>query len=195
VCSAQQDESLFARARDGDELAFQTLWQRCARLVRSIAMRVVPESEADDVVQEVALAVWRGLGGFRGECRIETWAGKIAAQKSLDWLRRRKRVWLLSQALEECKADHSLERFLESRESGPEVDRFREQVRDIVGGELASLPDEQRLALWLSAAQELTEKEIATLTGWPLGTVRSRVQRAKRRLKGSAILGRIGRGL
>lgn len=199
VEGGKSNDPLIKRAQGGDERALEALWGRFCGSVRAIASRMVPPSEVENVIQEVFIAVWKGLQGFRGDCQFGTWVRKITVNKSLECLRLRQRAGrtcLFAELVGEGIADQPFEDFLQAscpQADSPEVELLRREIREIVGNELKTLPREHQMALWMSAAEEMTESEIGTLTGWPLGTVRSRIQRARKKLRQSEILSKIGR--
>jgi RNA polymerase sigma-70 factor (ECF subfamily) len=196
------EEILVSRARDGDEGSLDELWQKHARLIAGITRRLrIPPREVEDVLQEVFIDVWRGLRTFRGESRFSTWVGKIAVRRCLMYRRKKGRSsWLLlfSELIKEGIAAGEFEDALQSsypEELYPHRAVLRRELEEIVDHELENIPEKHRLAVWLHAANDMTDREIAELTGWPLGTVRSRIRRAVNKLKGNRILKRIVRGL
>lgn len=150
--------------------AFEALVRRHAPAVHRLAANTVGPGAADDVVQEVFIAVHRGLAGFRGEAQFSTWLHRItlnACHRAL-----RARTTLPLEDAPEPASPHSPAR------SGEQAD-----VRERLAAALARLPREQREALSLRELSGLDYAEIAAVTGAELGTVKSRINRARAALR------------
>jgi RNA polymerase sigma factor (sigma-70 family) len=170
--SGPADEAIVRRIVDGDQRALGELYDRYGRPAYSLARRIcADEGLAEDVVQEVFLAFWRDPSRFdaaRGS--FSTWLLTLVHHKSVDAVRResavRRRTVPASDDGEEWSAL-----------PGPGADQaalgqvVAGQVRDALG----RLPLEQRQALALAYYGGYTQREVATLTGVPLGTVKSRM--------------------
>lgn len=134
----------------------------CAALVRE-------PSEVDDVVQEVLLAVYRGLPTFRGHARLMTWVRRITIRVALRHHERRRRQ----------RTDTLSAELASSRDADPvETDQLRARLLDA----LRQLPAPQRTVLALAVIEGLPRAEIAQVLGIPSGTVWSRLHIARRRL-------------
>ncbi len=161
------------RIREGDEAAFAALYDRYARQVFSLALGILRELEAaEDVTQEVFLALWRGAARFdprRGT--PEAWILTLAHHKSVDALRRRK----IRRA--EPLSDSAV---------GPE-DPMEEALRALqsaqVRAALEALPPTQREILALAYYGGLTQRDIARRLALPLGTVKTRMRDGLLRLR------------
>ena len=174
------DEVLVRRIVDGDQVALGTLYDRYSRPAYSLARRIcADEGLAEDVVQEVFLAFWRNPERFdtaRGA--FGSWLLTLVHHKSVDAVRResaiRRRTVPAAEDGEEWSAP-----------PGPGADQaalgavVAGQVRDALG----KLPDEQRQALTLAYYGGYTQREVATITGVPLGTVKSRMFTGVQRLR------------
>lgn len=175
------DESIVRRVVEGDQRALGELYDRFGRPAFSLARRIcADEGLAEDVVQEVFLAFWRDPSRYdsaRGS--FATWLLTLVHHKSVDAVRResaiRRRTVPASEDGEEWSAP-----------PGPGADQaalgavVAGQVRDALGG----LPAEQRQALALAYYGGYTQREVAALTGVPLGTVKSRMFTGVQRLRG-----------
>lgn len=181
--AAEVDPDLAAmeQARAGDNGAFEALVLRYqARIVNYASAMVHDAGAAEDVAQETFVRAWRGLGRFRGESTFKTWLYRIAtnvARTHLDRRGRRARI-----------ADRSLDDEAEPLQAGdvpsPAPDAETSLVRrEAIDRALSELPDELRQALVLRDVEGLDYKEIAGVTGAPIGTVESRIFRARRRLR------------
>ena len=175
------DRAAVEDARAGDGGAFEALVLRYqARIVNYAAAMVHDAGAAEDVAQETFVRAWRGLGRFRGESAFKTWLYRIATNVARTHLDRRGRQARI--------ADRSLDDEAEPLQAGdvpsPAPDAETSLVRrEEIDRALAELPDELRVALILRDVEGLDYKEIAGVTGAPIGTVESRIFRARRRLR------------
>jgi len=176
------DPELLRRAQNGDEAAFGSLmrahYEPIFRLVYSIVRN---EHDARDVCQEVWLAVWKQLPGFRGEAKFTTWLHPIAVRRSVDHLRKRRRWY--DRFLPFSNGDDSVASVpepvtTEDARSQSEGNERAERLKRV----LDSLPPKHRAVLALREVQGLSYEEIARATGIPSGTVMSRLYHARRLL-------------
>ena len=156
---------LLVQARDGDRLALAAAIRLSQAEVWRVAAHLVGQSEADDVTQDVFLRAWRALPSFRAESSGRTWLLSIARRACADAIRRRSRWRKLTARL------HS-----ESAMPGPEgnVDELHG-----LGDLLTRLPPAQREAFVLTQISGCSYAEAAELCGVEIGTIRSRVARAR----------------
>lgn len=178
---AVSDEDLVEQVCDGREGALRQLYDRYARRAYSLARRVcVDTGMAEDVVQEVFVAFWRAPERFDPERgRFGTWLLTLVHHKSVDAVRRETASCRRTVPVSMDEEDWSMP-------PGPGADD--DALRAVAGGQvraaLGELPGEQRVALALSYFAGHTQREIAVLTGVPLGTVKSRMSVGVRRLRG-----------
>lgn len=175
------DVQLVERARAGDLDAFNALVDLYQRQVYSLCLRMLGTREAaEDAAQEAFLSAYRRLGDFRGG-QFRSWLLRIATNVSIDELRRLKR-----------HAATPLERDIEGEtvtieaadpKAGPEELALGAELRASLERALATLPPEQRAAVVLADVQGLTYEEVAGILGCSLGTVKSRIFRARERLR------------
>jgi RNA polymerase sigma factor (sigma-70 family) len=175
--AALEDAALLTAVGTGDEGALETLYGRYGGTCFALARRILDDNQlAEDVVQQVFTALWKGSGFDIRRGAVSTWLMSVTHHKSIDVLRReapRRRRLASEQAL------------LEVAVAGPGPDeqawlRMRaERTRDA----LKTLPPEQRELLLLAYYGGYTQTEIANLTGLPLGTVKSRTLSAMRKLR------------
>ena len=162
-------EELVRAAAAGDQDAFAQLVRLYENKVYSLALRMCGE-DAADVAQEAFLAAWRGLPSFRGEAGFATWLYRLTANAAIDHLRRtRRQRGALS--LEDGPLG------LDAADSGPGPQEAAE------GAGLARLSDDHRQVLVLRELQELSYEEIARMLDIDLGTVKSRISRARSALR------------
>lgn len=186
--SEDDDQRLAARARGGDLRAFEALVRRYERWVFTLALRLVGErSEAEDMAQEIFLKAYAGLAGFRGAARFSTWLYAIATHHCLNHLaaRRRRAHLEISPEAPGGSQDQSPSAVERAADGGPGPDALLEQreIQQAVRAALALLSDEHRVILLLREIQGLTYEEIAETLGLEMGTVRSRLYRARQELR------------
>lgn len=179
----EADRLLVDRAVKGDVGAFDALVTGYADRVFGVAYRILGDrAEAEDLAQEVFVALFHSLATFRGESRLSTWIYRITKNRCLNrlkFLKRRRfgvnadvddpalRERLVDPATEARGAQHS-DRLLEGKDTAAFVQRF-----------LDDLPEEQRTLIVLRDLEDLSYDEITEITGLPLGTVKSRLHRAR----------------
>lgn len=173
------DELLLKRAQEGDSDAFTQLMTPLEGLVWRVCWHYTGEKEAaSDCGQEAMLRIWRNLKSYRGECAFESWVYRICANCCLDALRKKKRE--KTDSIEPMK-----EQGFDPPDEGPgteeQVVRKDEQAR--LRACIAALPEEQRDALVLTQLEGRSYEEAARLLGVGEGTVKSRVNRARTRLR------------
>lgn len=172
------NELLLRKARKGDPQAFEELITPCERMVWRVCWHYLGNREdAEDAAQEVMLRAWRAIGGFRGECSVETWLYRICAGVCTDALRKRKLRRVPS-------VDAMCEAGFEVVDSAPTPDEAAVQAerRTSVRTALEALPEDMRTALIMSAVEGRSYEEIAQITGTRMGTVKSRIGRAREKL-------------
>ncbi len=170
------DEELMRRLADGDQNALTVLHRRHAATVFNISAQTVGRGAAEEICQDVFLAVWRNASAFdpeRGAFR--PWVLRIAHLRVLNELRRRGRRPQTTTAPDE----------LAVADRGPAVDEmaWRNFQRAALQSAVATLPMEQRQALSLAFFGELTHEQVADFLGVPLGTAKTRIRAGLRRLR------------
>ena len=160
------EQDILRRAQQGDSEAFRLLVEAYQTQVYRLALRMCGEAAADDVTQEAFLAAWRALPEFRGTCRFSTWL--------YDWLRREKR---------HRGMDDVTELELPDDGPGPQDQAEQAEAQQAVRRALGQLSEEHRQVLLLRYMQELDYAEIAAALEISEGTVKSRISRAKMRLR------------
>ena len=138
--------------------------------------------DAQDAAQEAFLNAWRGLASFQGDSSFSTWLYRLASNACIDLLRKRKR----RQERENfCSLDDEEAGWLEPAApgAGPEEELERKERRQALERELRALPDHQREILVMREVSGLSYQEIGELLSLDLGTVKSRLARARLALK------------
>ena len=173
------DELLLRRAQNGDPDAFGQLMEPLEQLIWRVCWHYTGNREAaEDCGQEAMIRVWRNLANYRGECALESWVYRIAANCCMDWLRKKKRDKSVSmEPLREQGFDPA------DTSPGTEEQVAAKDERQRLREAIAQLPDDQREALILTQLEKIPYEEAAQSLGISEGTVKSRVNRAKARLK------------
>ncbi len=173
------DELLLRRAQNGDPEAFGQLMEPLEQLVWRVCWHYTGNREAaEDCGQEAMIRIWRNLANYRGECALESWVYRIAANCCMDWLRKKKRDKSVSmEPLREQGFDPA------DPSPGTEEQAVAKDERQRLREAIARLPDDQREALILTQLEKVPYEEAAQALGVSEGTIKSRVNRAKARLK------------
>jgi len=177
------EPALIESARKGDLDAFNTLVVAYQHQVFNLAFRIMgDEAAAADATQEAFISAYKHMGTFRGES-FKSWIYRIVTNACYDELRRRKRRPAVSLNELTDERDTEIEYDIPDQAPTPE-DRVeqRELARAIQAG-IDTLPPDQRITLVLSDVQGLSYEEIALVTGAHLGTVKSRLSRARAKLR------------
>lgn len=172
-------EELVRAAAAGDSSAFEQLVRLYENKVYALTLRMCGNPEdAGDAAQEAFLSAWRGLPSFRGESGFATWLYRLASNAAVDQLRRGKRQ------RDETSLDAG-EQPLSLPDTGPGPQDAAEgaELREAVAAGLRELSEDHRQILLLREYQELSYDEIAAVLMIDLGTVKSRISRARRALR------------
>jgi len=173
------DQQLVVRVQKGDKAAFDLLVRKYQHRIAKLVSRYVHDrAEVEDVTQEAFIKAYRAIKGFRGESAFYTWLYRIAINTAKNYLvslgRRPPSTDIESEEAEVSEAGAGLrdattpERHLLADEIGRTVERV-----------LAAMPDDLRTAITLREIEGLSYEEIAEVMDCPIGTVRSRIFRAR----------------
>ena len=177
------DRELVARAGAGDQEAFEQLVRDNQNRVYSLAVRLVGDrEEAADLAQEAFLKAWQGLSSFQGESSFATWIYRLTTNVCIDYLRRKKRRQEVEPAVSLDDEDSG---WAEPADAGQDPQRKLEEAersRALSRG-LERLPEHQRQVLVMRELSGLSYQEIGAATGLDLGTVKSRIARARLALR------------
>jgi len=177
------DSSLVRRYLDGERFAFQELVERYQeRLLNFIYRTIGDRDRAEDLVQETFVRVYRHLHRFDQTKKFSTWAYTIASNLAKNELRNRSRTPLvLFQAMRKSwDADHRPLEFEDSTYAPDDLFRKR-NLRATVEAAVSELPEHHRVVFVLREMEGKTYEEISEITGVTLGTVKSRLNRARNR--------------
>lgn len=172
------DEELLRRIEHGDEMAVGEIYDRYQALVYGLAMRIVADQHtAQDVLQETFLGVWRAASSFEsGRASARTWILAVARHRAIDALRRRKAPTF---QLPDTNLPHP--RSLVVPDVWPEIELALDAHR--VRLALGEIPELQRQVLELAYFGGLSQSQIASVTGTPIGTVKGRARSGLRHLR------------
>ena len=166
------DSTLLSMVGQGDESALESIFRRFSGPVYSVALRVLHDTgQAEDVMQEIFLQLWRAPQAFvQGRGSLGAWLVVVARNRAIDVLRRRKPTDSVDDVVLASPVNVADE---------AERNTMMGKVREI----LAGLPAEQRHSLEMAYFEGLSHTEIASRTGDPLGTVKTRIRLAMMSLR------------
>ncbi|MFO7850896.1 MAG: RNA polymerase sigma factor [Bacteroidota bacterium] len=172
------DLDLVSRIVDGDNRAFQEIIRRYENMVaRTVKGMLGDIQQADDVGQDTFIRLYKSLRDFRGDSKLSTYIQRIAINQSLNEIRRKKRF--LSLFFQSDDKEDMTEIDLESGD-----DEKTKDIKDYVNMAISKLEPDFRSVVILRAIQGYSTKETAEILDLPIGTVLSRLSRAKEQLKG-----------
>jgi RNA polymerase sigma-70 factor (ECF subfamily) len=174
------DQQLVERAQRGDKRAFEMLVMKYQRKLGRLLSRLVRDpAEVEDVTQEAFIKAYRALPGFRGDSAFYTWLYRIAINTAKNYL-----VAMGRRAPTSTSFDHEEAESFEDAEglrnsSTPEDELIGKQIANTVNRAMEALPEDLRTAITLREIEGLSYEEIANVMNCPIGTVRSRIFRAR----------------
>lgn len=173
------DSALVERVQQGDKRAFDLLVRKYQHKVIGLVSRYVKNyAECEDIAQEAFIRAWRAIGSFRGESAFYTWLYKIAVNTAKNHLvAMGRRPPTDDIAIDDAVFVPGADRMQES--ATPERELMRQEIEQTVFSTVQSLPEELRTAITLREVDGLSYEEIAAAMGCPIGTVRSRIFRAR----------------
>ena len=176
---SELDQALVERVKNGDKRAFDLLVRKYQHKIVSVVTRYVSDwSEAQDVAQEAFIRAYRAMGAFRGDSAFYTWIYKIAINTAKNYLVSRGRRPPIGDIAIEDAVQMDGASQLRDRAT-PERELLRQEIEQTVFGAVEDLPEELRTAITLREVDGLSYEEIAEAMGCPIGTVRSRIFRAR----------------
>ncbi len=173
------DNELVKRVQAGDKAAFDLLVLKYQHRVVNLVSRMIRDPmEVEDVAQEAFIKAYRGLSRFRGDSAFYTWLYRIAVNTAKNYLTSRQRkASMMGVDAQEAEQYDGAE--LLQEHDTPEALMVSEEVRESVHNSIEALPDELKTAISLREFEGLSYEEIAEVMACPIGTVRSRIFRAR----------------
>jgi RNA polymerase sigma-70 factor (ECF subfamily) len=173
------DNELVARVQQGDKAAFDVLVQKYQQKVINLVSRYVSDaSECQDVAQEAFIKAYRALGGFRGDSQFYTWLYRIAANTAKNHLATRSRK-SPQRSVDVDDAEHYSGNSRLKDYATPENLLLTDEIKRTVFGAIEALPEDLKSAITLREVEGLSYEDIAQVMDCPIGTVRSRIFRAR----------------
>ncbi|MDP9142502.1 MAG: RNA polymerase sigma factor RpoE [Pseudomonadota bacterium] len=176
--SESTDIQLVERAQAGDERAFELLVRKYQYKIIQLVSRLVGDADAPDVAQETFIRAWRALPGFRGQSAFYTWLYRIGINTAKNTLVSRSRR-PADQDIDMADAELFGHTEHLSDIATPEAELLTEEIKQCVTDTIMSLPPDLRQAITLREFEGLSYEEIAEVMDCPIGTVRSRIFRAR----------------
>jgi len=173
------DQSLVERVQQGDKRAFDLLVLKYQHKIIKLVMRYVRDpAEAQDVSQEAFIKAYRALPRFRGDSAFYTWLYRIAINTAKNHLVSASRKPMAYDLDLQDPEQQTVHEALRDQDS-PEGVALRDELQETVEAAIADLPEELRTAITLREVEGLSYEEIAQAMDCPVGTVRSRIFRAR----------------
>ena len=178
------DQALVERVQGGDKAAFDILVQKYQSKIIQLAYRYVhDQDEAMDVAQEAFIKAYKALGRFRGDSAFYTWIYRIAINTAKNYLvassRRPPRADIDAVDAEQYDSASGLKEY-----ATPERMLLKDEIKETIAGAIENLPDDLRTAITLRELEGMSYEEIAQAMECPIGTVRSRIFRARDAIDG-----------
>ncbi|MFV0371589.1 MAG: RNA polymerase sigma factor RpoE [Azonexus sp.] len=174
------DQALVERAQGGDQKAFDQLVGKYQRKLERLLSRYVRDAaEVEDVAQEAFIKAYRALPGFRGDSAFYTWLYRIGINTAKNYLVAQGRRAPTSTGFDAEEAEGFDDAALLRDINTPESLLMTKQIGDTVNAAMEALPEELRRAIMLREIEGLSYEEIAETMNCPIGTVRSRIFRAR----------------
>lgn len=179
-----EEQLLIVAAQKGDQTAFEQLILQYEATVYDISYKMVKnETDAYDIAQEVLIKIWKQIPKFKGQCKFSTWVYRITYNQCLDSLRKqkRKREISLFRPKEEKEDLYIIEEIDENECVEKQI--LQKEYQKVIQEALLEIKEEYRLVLILRDMKGYSYEEIATIAQLSLGTVKSRINRARAALK------------
>ncbi len=175
------EKLLIKQAASGDQDAFAQLVEAYQKSVYNLCLRMVSNpTDAEDLAQEAFVKAWRGLQSYKFESAFSTWLYRLTGNVCIDFLRQQKRRSVISLTASEEDAP---ELDIPDPEPLPEEQVLHREKQQAVADAMAKLQDSERLILTLRVVEELSYEQIAEAMDIKIGTVKSRIARARERLR------------
>lgn len=176
----EADQQLVERAQRGDKHAFELLVHKYQRKLARLLSRFIRDpAEIEDVTQEAFIKAYRALPSFRGDSAFYTWLYRIGINTAKNFLVAQGRRAPTTTAVDSEEAESFEESDLLKDVNTPEAELLTKEIAQTVNEAMSSLPEDLRQAIALREIEGLSYEEIAEIMNCPIGTVRSRIFRAR----------------
>ena len=177
------EAEIIKRVQDGDQGAFKELVDSFKDMVFKVCYNFLRNTEeAEDITQEVFLTVYKNINRFKEKARLSTWIYRIAVNKSLNFIRKNRRVKIFSFFKKDKNSEDERETDLASPKTADEP-LLSDERSMIIKRALGALPDNQRTSFTLHNIEGFTYEEIAGIMECSVSAVESRIHRAKTKLR------------
>jgi RNA polymerase sigma-70 factor (ECF subfamily) len=178
------DEQLMERIQQGDETALATLSRRHSALIRTIVSRMINnDHDVDELVQDCLIEVWRRAENYRVDRgQVLGWMVTLARRRTIDRIRRKMSYHRAQERLREETSTHR-----EDTHTGADEEASLNDRAEAISRLIAKLPEPQQEAVRLTYFQGMTQRQIAAHTGIPLGTIKTRIELAQRKLRAAVL--------
>jgi len=174
------DQQLVVRAQHGDQQAFGLLVSKYQRKLARLLSRLIRDpTEVEDVAQETFIKAYRALGSFRGDSAFYTWLYRIGINTAKNYLVSQGRRAPTRTEFDSEEAENFEEGDLLRDINTPERMLFSKEIGETVNAAMDGLPEELRTAIVLREIEGMSYEDIAKMMDCPIGTVRSRIFRAR----------------
>ena len=181
------DAELILLCQQKDSRAFEELIKRHQRTVYALLYRLAPDwSDTADLAQEVFIRMWRSIGNLRNPSAFRSWLGQIVTNLFYDELRKRPRqlpTISMDEPLDSEDGNDATTRDIRDKAAGPDELCQRNELTEIVRQAMTRLPEQFRTAIILREFEGLSYEEIALITHTEIGTVKSRIARARAKIQ------------
>lgn len=184
----QQNEEalLIKKAQNGDIEAYEELIGQYEKTIYQLCLRMLKEpQEAYDAAQEVCIKVWRQLDTFKEESKLSTWIYRIATNQCLDLMRKNKRKAAEVSLYQSDEEPHQEEKITDKQSIWDDMSEMmaQKEMTEVLMQGISEMKEDYRAILILRDIEEKAYEEIAEILALSLGTVKSRISRARQALK------------
>lgn len=187
------DRQLIQKVKEGDEIAFRSLFEEYNELVFKTCIGFLHNKEdAEDVTQEVFVELYRSAHTFRSEAKVSTWLYRISVNKSLNFIRDNKKRNLV-RSLESISGFHLQKSSSDQSDDlmVAESELLHKQKIDLINKLLGSLPKNQQIAFTLNKYNNLSYKQVAEVMDVSVSSVESLIHRAKKNIQKNIVKQRV----
>jgi len=185
--SQKSDRDLVLACQRREPAAFEELVKRHQRTVYALLYQLAPEwTDTADLAQEVFIRIWRSINNLRNPSSFRSWLTQIVTNLFYDELRRRPRrlpTISMDESYESEDSDEGATRDIPDESAKPDDMVLSKEVSEVIRDSMSRLPEQFRTAIVLREVEGLSYEEIAILTKTEMGTVKSRIARARSKLQ------------